>query len=90
MFYTIEQQNVIKKTTMVEEYSDDWDPIWRRMNNKLNLTLLKPTNLKHLKGEIVFLWERNHRCQAWVQATKEHRAMDKEFHVQVPTIILDG
>lgn len=55
-------KNVIKKTIMVEEYSDDWDPIWKRMNDKLNLALLKRMNLKHFRGKTLFLWERNHRC----------------------------
>jgi hypothetical protein len=40
---------------MVEEYNDNWDPIWRRMNNKFDLALLKTNNLKYLRGKIVFL-----------------------------------
>jgi hypothetical protein len=64
MFYATDHQNVTKKTTMVEEYNDNWDPIWKTMSDEFHSTLLKTTNLKHLRGKMFFLCEGNHRCQA--------------------------
>jgi hypothetical protein len=50
-FYAFNQHKVIEDTLIIDEYSDKWGPIWRKMSEEFNAFLLKSKNLHHLKSK---------------------------------------
>lgn len=72
----------------VQDFRDDWDPIWKALNDKFERDCDQVEEFKILKDKMFWVFDGNHRLTAWSQVAKENPEM-LSFHPCVRFVLLD-
>jgi hypothetical protein len=66
-----------------------WNLLWQDGSDEFDSMLQNDSDLSHLVGKMVFVWEGNHRLTAWFMHINKHHSMDKDWHIFVDCIVVD-
>lgn len=50
---------------------EDWGPLWRSVNEEFEMELQSSHDWSHLSGKKFWVWDGNHRLQAWLAKIRE-------------------
>jgi hypothetical protein len=68
---------------------DTWDDIWKKKSAGFDKELER-LGYDNLIGKMFWLWEGNHRTQAWMSAIKDLFSNREDKHISVKTWLLHG
>ncbi len=77
-----------KKGHIVDEYIDDWDDMWKAQSMDFDAECDQVEEFKQLKGKMFFVFDGNHRLNAWMEVSKENPD-ELRFHPRVRCTILN-
>ena len=66
-----------------------WDPIWVAENEKFERLLLSDPDLAMFSNKMFFVWDGNHRLQAWMNVIGAKHSDEPSWHYSVDSICLD-
>jgi hypothetical protein len=70
-------------------YVDSWNAHWHSKNEKFESLLLGNPNLKFLSRQTFFVWDDNHKLQAWLLYIQHVHNEYPKWHYLVDFIVLD-
>ncbi len=75
-----------------EKFTDDhevvWNPHWHSKNQRFEDFLLADPGMKSLSKCMFFVWDDNHKLQAWLPYIQLVHNEDLEWHYLVDSIVL--
>ncbi|MCO5602547.1 hypothetical protein L7F22_056680 [Adiantum nelumboides] len=71
------------------DIKNNWDAIWKDINNEFEQELSKSMQLKDLSNHMFYVWEGNHKTMAWMEAIQEKFSNSKEKHCRVLCTVID-
>jgi hypothetical protein len=90
LFYTsLQEFGTEEVVDVTSEQFSSWDPIWQRKSKEFDEFLLTTKN-EFLVGKMLWVWEGNHRCRAWMQTIHDLYMDREDRHISVKTQVLDG
>lgn len=89
VFYVSTTNNLGKEAEVTPELRQSWSEQWQRANIEFEEDLCRTLTGPNFKGKMFFVWDGNHRLQAWFAYINRLHAKDFEKHVRVDSIILD-
>lgn len=74
---------------VTDDIKASWDPLWIAENESFETFLLSDPKLVKFSKKMFFVWDGNHRLQAWSKVILEKHSMDPLWHISVDSICLD-
>ena len=65
-----------------------WDMHWQKRNDEFESFLSLHSELKELSNKFFYIWDSNHRHQAWTEFISQSHSNDYNWHYRVRTIVL--
>jgi hypothetical protein len=65
----------------VTSYESSWSDNWRKKNTTFEELLLSDSDLWSLLGRMFYVWDGNHRLQAWYPYIERVHPNDEDWHV---------
>ena len=65
-----------------------WNMHWQKRNDEFESFLSLHNELKELSNKFFFIWDNNHRHQAWTELISQSHSNDYNWHSKVRTIVL--
>ena len=75
--------------TMTNTDRNAWDAQWQKQDKEFERFLSSDSSLKKLSNKYFFIWNGNHRHQAWSEFISESYLNDYEWHYHVRSIVLN-
>ena len=72
-----------------EEHRATWSPHWHCANEAFELEFASSDVYAPLRGKMFFIWDGNHRFQAWWQSIKNNHFHEARWHFFVICIVLN-
>ena len=89
VFYVSLTNNMGKESEVTPELRQSWSEHWQRADIEFEEDLCRTLTGSKFKGKMFFVWDGNHRLQAWYAYINRLHPNDFDKHVRVDTIILD-
>ena len=70
-----------------EEDRSGWSPNWQRREWELERLIAKDKDLKVLSNRMFFVWDGNHRLQAWWKFISQTHPLDYNWHYAVRAMV---
>lgn len=71
----------------VDDFVDQWDPLWKEINEEFERECDKVEEFKILKNKMFWVFDGNHRLTAWSEIAKRHPTK-REYHPSVKFCLL--
>lgn len=75
---------------VTDDIVQGWDSHWKKENEAFEKILLSQEYWKSLSGCMFYIWDGNHRHQAWNDYIDKFHSSDAEWHIWVDSIILNS
>ena len=75
------------KTRTMADFVDQWDPVWKEINEEFERECDKVEEFKILKDKMFWVFDGNHRLTAWSAIAKQH-PRKREYHPSVKFCLL--
>jgi hypothetical protein len=71
------------------EIVDSWDAHWQSANERFEEFLLSRPEYSGFRGKMFFVWDGNHRLNAWMRFITDVHPTDPTWHYAVSTVVLN-
>lgn len=88
VFYVSITDDTGSSQLVTEEIISSWDLHWVHENNAFEKQLLQDEHWASLCGHMFFIWDGNHRHQAWSTYISRFHSDDANWHYSVDSILL--
>ena len=73
---------------VMQEERGSWDRHWQKQDKEFEAFLNADHDLKFLSNKYFYIWDGNHRHQAWTEFIAKSYADDIEWHYRVRAIVI--
>ena len=88
MFYVSTTNFVGQERMVTEEDRSSWSPNWQRREREFERVIAKDKDLKVLSNRMFFVWDGNHRLQAWWEFINQTHPLDYDWHYAVRAMVI--
>ena len=88
MFYVSITNFVGSEQEVLSEDSALWDWHWQRRHREFEAFLQADPDLRFLSNKFFFVWDGNHRYQAWMEHILQAHSDNLDWHYRVHSIVL--
>jgi hypothetical protein len=90
IFYVFTTNNKGVEKFVIPKLFDSWDIHWQAKNVKFEEYFKVDLDIQKLSNMMFFVWDGNHRLQAWLPYIDQMHKTKENSHVAVDSIILDN
>jgi hypothetical protein len=85
----VSPQNWQGETKSIVNFAESWSLLWKQKNEKFEAFLKADANLSSLSRKLLYVWDGNHRLQAWLPCINSIHPNDVDWHVSIHSFVLD-
>jgi hypothetical protein len=89
VFYILVVNNLMETKDVTSEMTNSWNIYWKNASAKFDEFLKEDDVLCKFMGKMFWVWDGNHRLQAWRFVVDKHHVGEATWHISVDSILLN-
>ncbi len=85
----VSPQNWQGETKSMANFEKSWSLLWKQKNEEFEAFLKADAKLSFLSRKLLYVWDDNHRLQAWLPCINSIHLNDVDWYVYVHDFVFD-